>query len=373
MFSKRSLAILAAVMLMLSALLCPLLPAVRAEASADAAGGSYNANDLEKLLSFLEQSDKNGKKNGSKLNAGYDPALPETWCSPAEAGESGMNLPAILWREIEGEKRLVRLELPFMCEFTGRLDLSDCAALEHLSFRDNRISEVNLAGCRALTSLIGYRNELTCLDVSDCPLLETLAIQHNSVSSIDVSNNPMLSALCCDGNGIAALDLSGNPALTELRCEGNGLTRLELMHNPKLDRLWTVGNPLKELDLSGNEALIPSKLFASGEGSVGYYGNDGTHSVIAERHGGSEFVGWFDASGKCISTAASLRLDSTSPAELIAVFASPGTTPAFPAERTGGGLSPLQLILPAALAGAAAAAAGMLIARRMNKNGDENR
>ena len=54
MFSKRSLAILAAAMLMLSALLCPLFPAVRADASADAAVEGFNANDLEKLLSFLD-------------------------------------------------------------------------------------------------------------------------------------------------------------------------------------------------------------------------------------------------------------------------------------------------------------------------------
>lgn len=335
-------------------------------------GTAYNANDIQKLAAFLEIEDESGVKNGAKLNSAYDPSLIETWCAAGEAQSGSMELPPILWREDGGELRLVRLALPFMHDFRGKLDLSGCAALEYLCFRDNRISELNVSGCSALTTLICYRNELTSLDVSPCPKLETLAFQHNAVTSIDVSKNPLLGALYCDGNGIASLDLSGNPALTELRCEGNALSELELGHNSQLSRLWTSGNPLKSLDLSRNPELKLSGLFASGDGSIGYYGSENMQSVFAERHGGSEFVGWFDASGKCVSTAQTLRLDASSPAELIAVFASQGSTPASPAERSSGALSPLQIILPTALAGAAAAAILSLMAKRTNKNSDKN-
>lgn len=162
----------------------------------------YNANDYLKLVSFLEYGDEKSETNGHKLNSHYDPAVPETWFPPVAETRGGSISSAIEWREVGGEKRLIRLDLPFMRSFCGRLDLSGCSELEYLCFRDNAISSLDVSNCVSLASLICYRNDLDKLDVSSCPKLTVLAFQENSISQIDISNNPMLSSLCCDSNGI---------------------------------------------------------------------------------------------------------------------------------------------------------------------------
>lgn len=286
----------------------------------------YNTNDYLKLVSFLDYSEHRGESNGLKLNEAYDPALPETWCEPAAETRSGsMESAAIEWREVGGEKRLVRLDLPFLRGFCGPLDLSGCSELEYLCFRDNMISSLDVSDCASLVSLICYRNNLDKLDVSSCPELSVLAFQENSISQIDVSNNPMLNSLCCDSNGISVLDLSHNHDLTELRCENNALTSLDLSNNPKLSWLWTSGNPIKELDLSSNPKLCLSRLNAVGEGTVSYYGNEFDRTVSAEMSSDNPFEGWFNARGELVSKDAVLNLNASSSAELTAVFGGDST------------------------------------------------
>ena len=39
----------------------------------------YNEHDYDKCVTFLEQTDPSGEKNGEKLSSDYDPDDPETW------------------------------------------------------------------------------------------------------------------------------------------------------------------------------------------------------------------------------------------------------------------------------------------------------
>lgn len=323
MFMKKALAVVSVILLALA----PFFPLDTVPSSAFAsaneqksAADGYNANDYNKLACFLELKDEKGIKNGQKLSVSYDPAKPETWFEPFEDKQGSIELPSVIWREIGGEMRLVRLDLPFMREFRGRLDLSGCSALEYLCFRDNLITELDISGCTALTSIICYRNKLTSLDVSDCHKLSTLAFQDNSVALIDVSNNPALSALCCDGNGIESLELSHNPELTELRCENNRISSLDLSNNPKLNWLWTDGNPLNELDLSSNPLLYMDRICAVGGGTVSYSGNEYSNTVTATTIGELEFAGWYDNDGDAITYDAEYVISQGTPTELTARF-----------------------------------------------------
>ncbi len=267
-----------------------------------------------------------------------------------------MKLPSVLWSEADGEKRLARLELPFMRDMCGRLDLSGCGELKYLCFRDNLISELELSGCGELITLICYRNRLTSLDTSPCPKLEVLAFQENAVSQIDVSVNPRLKALCCCGNGIASLDLSHNPELTELRCERNALTALELSQNARLSWLWCEGNPLTALNLSAAPALGLAAVRSGGNGTVGCSINEFSSSVCAVPADGGEFFGWFDANGTKLSDEPEYR--PAGEAELTARF---GGSP----ERTGKAFPAVPVLIGfAALCAAGAVLFGLMRKRK---------
>ncbi|MDO4627882.1 MAG: fibronectin type III domain-containing protein, partial [Planctomycetia bacterium] len=203
----------------------------------------YNINDVTKLQNFLEQTDADGVKNGTKLNSAYDANAPTTWTG-------------VIWKEIDGEKRLFQTSTAwFNKNFVGNLDLSGCTYLEHLSVWDNQISGINVTGCTALRVLWCDDNQITELDVSTNTELGVMHVGGNLYTKLDLSNNTKLTELWCELTNLTSLDISNCKDLRLLRCysetlkyvvvpEKKGNFQLDLAYESNTS--WTLKNAAEE-------------------------------------------------------------------------------------------------------------------------------
>ncbi|MDO4627884.1 MAG: choice-of-anchor Q domain-containing protein, partial [Planctomycetia bacterium] len=99
----------------------------------------YNNNDFTRLQKFLEQTDENGVKNGTKINSAYNADDPTTWRY-------------ISWTEIDNVKRLSYISWTGL-NLVGNLDLSGCNELKTLQCYNNQLTALNVTGNVALTLL----------------------------------------------------------------------------------------------------------------------------------------------------------------------------------------------------------------------------
>lgn len=262
--------------------LCSALPV---SADADTIGTrystppGYNGNDYQKLVTFLEQKDGSGVKNGKKLNSAYSPTNPSTWTGAEwmDSRLSGVRFPS---------KGVV-----------GKLDLSGCAGLTYISCGSNPITELNVSGCTLLMDIL----------CSSC-----------SITKIDLTNCSTLQYLNCSNNSITQLNLSSCSDLVGLRCWGNLLR--ELIYEPY--RIRAAGNGyvgydyLYEYDEEWDEDVQNNYL-------------------TAEPKSGASFIGWYTESGTLVSTNAWFRAFSTSHRTLVARFSGWNTPVQGDADRNG--------------------------------------
>ena len=183
----------------------------------------YNSNDFTKIVTFLEQTDKNGVKNGKKLDSAYTPMDMETW------GE-------FYWEPVNGVFRIVEIYISDY-DLCGDLDLSGCSALEHLECYSNEmLSSINLSNCSALKELYCYSNEmLSNINLNNCSALTYLDAEDCiRLKEIDVSSSPLLNKLYC--SDVLSLDVSNNDAIDgtshnlvydEIRCKNNVVVGIE--------------------------------------------------------------------------------------------------------------------------------------------------
>ncbi len=252
---KRTLAVLLAMLLVLTALPTGILASAIASAQVVSddvvVPEGYNENDYLKLRAIFEIEDADGIKNGAKVSSNYDPDVPETWVSPYD----------LEWLTVDGENRLYALNISCYdysgtsSKLCGTLDLSYCSELISLEFTNNQISDVDFTGCIKLRDIYCSVNLLTEIDISSCEALYNIVGEANAISSIDVSHNPDLGILDFNDNLLTELDVSCNPALVSLYCMNNNISELDLSHNPELNALSCGGNLLTELDLSHNELV----------------------------------------------------------------------------------------------------------------------
>ena len=204
-------------------------------------GVTYSANDISRLQNFLEQTDKNGQKNGKKLNSNYNKDNPSTW-------------EGVTWTVVDGIKCVSKID--WMNKYlVGSLNVSDSIALTKLDVWGNDLTSLNVLGCTALTDLNCVANELTSLDVSQNTALQNLNCWGNDLTSLDVSKNTALKSLSCYSNQLTSLNVSNNTALIALYCGNNQLTELDVSNNTTLTTLECHTNQLTELDVSNNTAL----------------------------------------------------------------------------------------------------------------------
>lgn len=218
-----------------------------------AAAWSYNAGDVEKLRTFLEQTDADGVKNGTKLNSDYTPDDPSTW-----TGEHEQYYPysfGVTWNE---SGRAVAFNADYRQSMSGVLDFSGMDAIEYVYIEGASVSTASFAGCTALERISIYlpgEVPLTGIDVSDTPSLRSVNLSYNALTSLDLSECPNLTILFIEENKLSELDLSANSALKELHCNRNELTYLNVSNCGSLRNLQFNYNRIKSIDLSNAPEL----------------------------------------------------------------------------------------------------------------------
>ena len=311
----------------------------------------YNDHDYQKLIAFLEKTDADGVKNGTKIISGYDPADPgKWWNSDTYTG--------LMWRQIGGSKRIYtiimkqkgvvgpldlsgctelnRIECShnpllsaidvsgdaaleeFNCQDTGitAIDLTDNTNLLYFYCGDNQLTELDVSNNTKLYMIFCENNALKELDVSKLVRLTNLDCSGNALNSIDISNNTAVWNLDCSDNQLTSLDLSKNTELKYVKCMNNSLTKLDLTNSPKLKDLDCKGNRITEITLAEGTALSFVSVKAANGGAVAFYYtlNDQTWDydsfVTAVPDDGNGFLGWYSDSGELLSDSATLACAS---------------------------------------------------------------
>lgn len=261
----------------------------------------YNAHDYNAVVSFLEQTNAAGKKNGEIINASYDPNDPSTWGGYRFTFES-----------VSGEKRLTAMDLSNANTLFGSLDLSNCTALTSCMIYTNQITELNVTGCAELFTLYCYNNRLSSVDVSTNTKLSYFTCQNNRLTEIDVSHNPNLVIFNCGYNNISEVDVSIHSSLQTLNVSHTLVTSVDVSHNPQLKNFYCKDNDVTELDLSSNSQLVINGVYAVGSGTVGteLINTARSYTVYAVPSDGAEFLGWYDENDNLVSDSASYRFYS---------------------------------------------------------------
>lgn len=252
---KRKLKVIAAILLVLIMFISAMPIQLAAEAMTPpttryATPDGYNDHDYQKMVSFFEQTDENGVRNGEKLSENYDPTDPGTWWE-ADGSEIGVE-----WTVDDDEYRICEIRIgSSSLGMMGNLDVSGCTGLDRLDCSENQLTEINVSGCTALTDIDCSNNKLTELNVRTNTELYTLRCYGNQLTELDVSENTWLYELYCFGNELVRIDISGCTDLDGLDCSENQLTELDLSGNTFLRWLYCSGNRITELDLTANSEL----------------------------------------------------------------------------------------------------------------------
>lgn len=194
----------------------------------------YNANDFQKMVDFLEQTDENGVKNGFKLNPNYSPYNPSTW------GEY------IEWVNIAGIKRVKVINFNRI-DVVGNLNLNNFSNLVNANCARTLISNLELGYLPNLETINIDDTLISSVDLSAVPKLRFLGCTDAPISNLDLSNVPNLTQLECFGTNVSDLDLSNVPNLAALNCYRTKISSLDLSKVPNLS---TLGCDITEVDLS---------------------------------------------------------------------------------------------------------------------------
>ncbi len=203
--------------------------AISVEIAADAdefVPEGYSATDWNALKIFLETSDSQGVKNGTKIDAQYGAGFLD-------------ELSGVVWKTDEtGATRAAAISWPGL-GLVGNLDLTGLDALERVDVSENSLTGATFAS-GALTQLNVDGNALTSLDLTNAPALESLRCASNLLTEIDLSRNVALIYCDVSFNGLTALDLGAVSGLTTLKCAGAALQTLDLTANAALQTavLW---------------------------------------------------------------------------------------------------------------------------------------
>jgi len=114
----------------------------------------------------------------------------------------------VTWTEIDGERRLTRVDA--YGGLIGTLDLSGCTALQFLSCGggggEDDVMPVDISNNVVMANTIiipGGGGQLTSLNVSGCAALKSLYCSDNQLQTLDISGCTALEYLDCSGNQLA--------------------------------------------------------------------------------------------------------------------------------------------------------------------------
>ncbi|MBR5948762.1 MAG: hypothetical protein IKZ82_08995, partial [Clostridia bacterium] len=192
--------------------------------------------------------------------------LDASGCSALSSLNCGKNITKI---NVSGCISLSSLDCEVSSNLTT-LDASGCSALLSLNCSWGNLYDLNLSGCSALLTLSCGYNRLDKLDVSDAVSLTNIECYNNRLTALDVSNNTALEYLYCYDNKLTALDVSNCASLKSLQCYNNNLTEIDLSSCTELFDLQCANNRFTELDLHNNPCIMYNRIYAEGNGYVGY-------------------------------------------------------------------------------------------------------
>ena len=152
-------------------------------------------------MTFLEQKDESGVKNGEKISTNYDPKDPKTWYGSDWTNEKNKRVYSIKWHNYS---------------LVGALVLTDCTSLEYLNCSSNQLATLDVSGLSSLEILYCSDNQLTTLDVSGLSSFKKLFSQQNPLTTLNVSGCSSLRTLQCNATHLTTLDVRGVSCLENM-------------------------------------------------------------------------------------------------------------------------------------------------------------
>jgi len=115
------------------------------------------------------------------------------------------------------------------------LDCSGCTSLEEIDYVDNPISTLTFSGCTALRH-VGLTDSVKRLILNGCSALVNLSLDDNMLELLNISDCDALEWLSFVDNDVKELILSGCKSLVDLYADRNRLWSINLVGCPKLKK-----------------------------------------------------------------------------------------------------------------------------------------
>jgi len=139
-------------------------------------GGSTNGkyiiyiDEVKQLETFLNTI-YNGKTNGKKLNAEYNPLILSSW------GDGELSN-----FKTDGYGKIYKISW-INKELYGDANFSNFKSLKYLSIYNNELTNLNIKGCTNLTGLWATYNNIKKFDSTTCKNLETISMKGNELTT----------------------------------------------------------------------------------------------------------------------------------------------------------------------------------------------
>lgn len=312
----------------------------------------YRPDSTDRLVSFFDLKDDEGKTNLEKVNENQKiirrDAKTDKSKSFEEADKACENNEYPSGIVVENNKTigfgihilnedvypLQSFEIYLRsCGLTGCLDLEGQKDMVFLDVYHNKISSVRTGEMPSMRIFGVQDNMIGELDVSKMPACQGIDAGMNRLSEIDVSHNSELVELYINDNDFSEIDISYNKKLKFFYCHNNHIEKLDTRNNPLLRHLNATGNPMKEiLSLAPQrDEKLPLEIYAGEGGCVGLKFNpvynaqwketgEWQQSYYAYPDEGFVFVGWQDSEGNIVSTESAWTDEYGSSRVLKAVF-----------------------------------------------------
>lgn len=294
----------------------------------------YRPESTDRLVSFFDLKDENGKTNLQKVKENQkvikrvaetdkNKSYEESYAAVSENGlpsgivtEDGKPIGFGIHIFNKDVYPLQSFEIYLRnCGLSGCLDLEGQKDMVFVDLYFNKISSIRMPLLPAMRIFGVQDNQLESLDAAKLPSCQGIDAGKNRLSSIDVSKNLELVELYINDNNFTKIDLSSNAKLKYFYCHNNHISELDTRNNTLLRHLNATGNPMTRiLSLAPQrEERMPLELYAAEGGFVGLKFNpvynaqwketgEWQQSYYAYPKEGYAFDSWKDSDGNIVST-----------------------------------------------------------------------
>ena len=246
----------------------------------------YRPDTNDRLESFLDLKDENGKTNRRKItenqkiirrvaetdkSKSFEESDSTETCDGIVA-ENGKTVGFGIHIFNEDVYPLQSFEIYLRnCNLHGCLDIDGQKDMVSLDLYHNRISSVRCGMLPGMRIFGVQDNQIENLDVTGMPVCQGIDAGMNRLKELDVSGNHELVELYINDNAFTGIDLSHNPKLKYFYCHNNHMTELDTRANPLLRHLNATGNPMKSICSLApqREEKLALELYAGDGGCIG--------------------------------------------------------------------------------------------------------